>query len=134
MEGGRGELSNVVFWKSEKSALIWGKIPRLWSSMGKIYHLKCNIYKFPGKKLVIFSLRGFSLLCCWWMFIKVHKFQENSPVLKSSGYASEFACIYYSISRKILVFSKYVKISFSLTSYLFVCPCSWIFFNKWMLF
>ena len=46
-----GEVSPTFFRKSEKGALIWGKIPWLRSSMGKISHLKCNFYESPGKNI-----------------------------------------------------------------------------------
>ena len=46
---------------------------------------------FQAKKPEIFSLRGLSFSCCWWMFVEVHQFQENSPALKNSCIR---ACIY----------------------------------------
>ena len=48
---GGGEVSPAFFRKSEKGALIWEKMPWLRSSMGKISHLKCNFYEFPGKNI-----------------------------------------------------------------------------------
>ena len=40
--GEGGEVSPALFWKLEKSALIWGKMPWLGSYMAKLSHLKCN--------------------------------------------------------------------------------------------
>ena len=38
--GEEGEVSPALFQKFEKSALIWRKNALMWSSMGKISHLK----------------------------------------------------------------------------------------------
>ena len=53
-KGGRGVSLPCNFLKIGKSALIWGKMPWLLSSMGKMSHLKYNFLEFQAKKLRFF--------------------------------------------------------------------------------
>ena len=67
-----GERSSLPFSK------IWKKCPnleklwsKLWSSIGKIYHLKLNLLEFPGKKAGDFCATDPFFLVYRLIFIEV---------------------------------------------------------------
>ena len=60
-EGGRSPLPFFINWRS---ALILEKNALIVSILGFISHFKCGFKSFQEKKKHIFSLRGFSFMCC----------------------------------------------------------------------
>ena len=62
---------NLIMHYTEKSSLIFGKMPWFWPSVGSISHLKCIFQVFIGGKTWHFYLLGPFFLCSRWMFLKV---------------------------------------------------------------
>ena len=83
--GGRGGVSPTLFQKLGKSALILGKNALIVVIYGLNFSIKMQFLRVSRKKTEDFSLQGkISFSCCTLLFIKVPKFQENSPALKNS--------------------------------------------------
>ena len=64
----------------KKCPKFWAKMPWLWPSMGCSF--KMQFWRVSRKKRRFFLGKN-SFSCCTWLFIKVPKFQENSPALKN---------------------------------------------------
>ena len=82
--GSRGGLPCPFLEIGKKCSNFGKKASKLWSSMGEIFHLKCNFFRVSRGKNGDFSLMSLSFSCCRWLFIEVPLFQENSSALKNS--------------------------------------------------
>ena len=96
---GKGiEASPALFWKWKK--VPWFSSSWLCSSLGQVFHSKYNVLTVSGEKNVYL---GVSFSCVFdKMFIKMPKFRETSPALKSFFLHNCTQTLFFLLHRKCL--------------------------------